>query len=104
MFVQLATPGRQRRRSRARNPDDDLSICSHNFDDLNPFIDTRYLDPEYVKRKIEDEGAYLPTICSICKFKIIPFKNIIFYDLFSFHYSFLYLIFVHNTKTTNYSL
>ena len=75
MFVQLATPKRQRRRSRARNPDDDLSICSHNFDDLNPFIDTRYLDPEYVKRKIEDEDAYLPTICSICKCKIIPFKK-----------------------------
>ena len=75
MFVQLATPKRQRRRSRARTLDDDLSICSHNFDDLNPFIDTRYLDPEYVKRKIEDEDAYLPTIYSICKFKIIPFKK-----------------------------
>ena len=75
MVVQLNTSKRQRGRSRDRNPDDDLSICSHHYNDLNPFIDTRYLDPEYVKRKIEDEDAYLPTICSICKCKIIPFKK-----------------------------
>ena len=75
MVMQLSTSKRRTGSSSERNPDYNLSICSHLYIDLNPFIDTRYLYPDYVKRKIEDEGAYLPTICSICKFKIIPFKK-----------------------------
>ena len=75
MHMELNTPERRTGRSRNRNPDNDLSICSHIYHDLNPFVDKQYLDPEYVKRKIADDNSILPTNCSLCSFKIIPFKN-----------------------------
>ena len=75
MNIEMNTSGTRTGRSRNRNPDYDLSNCSHIYHDLHPLIDTQYLDPEYVKRKNYEEKAILPTKCTLCSMKIIPFKN-----------------------------
>ena len=75
MHMEMNTSVTRTGRSRNRNPDNDLSNCSHIYHDLHPFIDTQYLDPEYVKRKIDEENSTLSTKCSLCSLKIIPFKK-----------------------------
>ena len=56
MHIEINTSGTRTGRSRNRNPDYDLSNCSHVYHELHPFIDTQYLDPEYVKRKIAEKS------------------------------------------------
>ena len=87
MHMEMNTSVTRTGRSRSRNQDFYLSNCRHIYHDLHQFIDTQYLDPEYVKRKIDEEKAILPTKCTLCSMKIIPFKNNI-----------LLLIMTQNTK------
>ena len=75
MHIEMNINGTRTGRSRNRNPDYDLSNCSHIYHDLHPFLDTQYLEPEYVKRKIDEEKAILQTKCTLFSLNIIPHKK-----------------------------
>lgn len=61
---------RKRRRSTRCNEDDDLTICRHDINSLEPFMDKSFFTQKY-KETIKGEKYMLPMFCSECGSELV---------------------------------
>ena len=61
---------RKRRRSARCNDDDDLTICRHHINSLEPFMDQSFFTQKY-KDTIKGEKYVLPMFCSECDSELV---------------------------------
>ena len=70
VYVEQNTAIKITGRSKNKDPDNNTSICSHMYYDLNPEIVESYFYPAYVQKRIKDK-AKIPTECTLCSIKLI---------------------------------